>query len=214
MKYFYFGKGVNIISSLDLINSIKTANTKNSLRKSVLSFRNSLDKNKILTMSDDIFKQFLSIKKIQSSSRFMLYVDFKNEVSTKNIISKLLNLGKEVYLPVTLKNEKRLIPKRIFSLDELFYGAYGILEPNVDAPTIDSSLLDVIVVPGSVFDKNGYRTGYGGGYYDRFLDNTSATRIGVCFDFQLVNDVFPEKHDKRMDFIITEKYILYFEQKK
>lgn len=211
MKYFYFRKDVNIISSLDLINSIKTAKTKNSLRKAVLSFRNSLDKSSVLSMSDDIFKQFLSIEKIRHASRFMLYVDFRNEVATREIISDLLDLGKEVYLPVTLKEEKKLIPKRIFSLDNLVSGDYGILEPNVDAPIIDPSLLDVVVVPGSVFDKNGYRTGYGGGYYDRFLENTDAIRIGVCFDFQLVDDVFPENHDKRMDFIITEKSILSFE---
>lgn len=210
MKYFYFRKDVNIISSLDLINSIKTANTKNSLRKAVLSFRNSLDKSSVLSMSDDIFRQFLSIEKIRHASRFMLYVDFRNEVATREIISDLLDLGKEVYLPVTLKNEKKLIPKRIFSLDDLVPGAYGILEPRIDAPTIDNSLLDVVIVPGSVFDKNGYRTGYGGGYYDRFLENTDAIRVGVCFDFQLVDDVFSEEHDKRMDFIITEKSILSF----
>ena len=161
-------------------------------------------------MSDDIFRQFLSIEKIQTSSRFMLYVDFRNEVATGEIISTLLDLDKEVYLPVTLKEEKKLIPKRIFSLDDLVSGAYGILEPNIDAPIIDPSLLDVVVVPGSVFDKNGYRTGYGGGYYDRFLENTDAIRVGVCFDFQLVDDVFPEEHDKKMDFIITEKNFLNF----
>lgn len=210
MKYFYFRKDVNIISSLDLINSIKSSNTKNSLRKSVLSFRISLDKSYVLSMSDDIFKQFLSIEKIRHASRFMLYVDFRNEVATREIISDLLDLGKEVYLPVTLKEEKKLIPKRIFSLDDLVSGAYGILEPRIDAPIIDPSLLDVVVVPGSVFDKNGYRTGYGGGYYDRFLENTDAIRVGMCFDFQLVDDAFPEKHDKRMDFIITEKSILSF----
>ena len=210
MKYFYFRKDVNIISSLDLINSIKSSNTKNSLRKSVLSFRISLDKNDVLSMSADIFRQFLSIEKIQTSSRFMLYVDFRNEVATREIISDLLDLGKEVYLPVTLKEEKKLIPKRIFSLDNLVSGAYGILEPRIDAPTIDNSLLDVVIVPGSVFDKNGYRTGYGGGYYDRFLESTDALKVGVCFDFQLVDDVFPENHDKRMDFIITEKEVLEF----
>lgn len=210
MKYFYFRKDVNIISSLDLINSIKSSNTKNSLRKSVLSFRSSLDKNDVLSMSADIFRQFLSIEKIRHASRFMLYVDFRNEVATREIISDLLDLGKEVYLPVTLKNEKKLIPKRIFSLDDLVPGAYGILEPRIDAPTIDNSLLDVVIVPGSVFDKNGYRTGYGGGYYDRFLESTDALKVGVCFDFQLVDDVFPENHDKRMDFIITEKSILSF----
>lgn len=210
MKYFYFRKDVNIISSLNLINSIKSSNTKNSLRKSVLSFRISLDKNDVLSMSADIFRQFLSIEKIQTSSKFMLYVDFRNEVATRDIISKLLDLGKEVYLPVTLKEEKKLIPKRIFSLDNLVSGAYGILEPRIDAPTIDNSLLDVVIVPGSVFDKNGYRTGYGGGYYDRFLESTDALKVGVCFDFQLVDDVFPENHDKRMDFIITEKEVLEF----
>lgn len=210
MKYFYFGKDANIIYSLDFINSIKGANTKDSLRKTALSLRNSLNKKDVISMSEDIFNSFLSIENIQDSSKFMLYVDFRNEVATREIISTLLDLDKEVYLPVTLKNDKKLIPKRIFSLDDLVPGAYGILEPNVNAPIIDPSLLDVVIVPGSVFDKNGYRTGYGGGYYDRFLENTDAIRVGVCFDFQLVDDVFPEEHDKKMDFIITEKNFLNF----
>ena len=201
---------MNLIYFTDLFNSIKEINSKSDLRNIVLDFRNSLTKNDVISMSKRIFENFLSVDKIKSSSKFMLYSDFRNEVATKEIISKLLSLDKEVYLPVTIKEEKKLIPKRIFSFDDLVSGAYGILEPNSAAPKVDPSFLDVVIVPGSVFDRNGYRTGYGGGYYDRFLENTDAIRVGVCFDFQLVDDVFPEEHDKRMYFVITEKEILEF----
>lgn len=201
---------MNLIYFSDLFNKIKEINSKSDLRNLILNFRNSLTKNEVISMSKIIFENFLSIDEIKNSSKFMLYCDFRNEVATKEIISKLISLDKEVYLPVTLKNEKKLIPKRIFSLDDLVSGTYGILEPHSDAPKVDSSLLDIVVVPGSAFDKNGYRTGYGGGYYDRFLEDINAIKIGVCFDFQLVDDVFPEEHDKKMDFIITENRVLKF----
>lgn len=199
---------MNLIYFLDLIDEIKEIKSKSDLRQVILDFRNTISENEVISMSREIFKKFLSINKIKDSSKFMLYCDFRNEVATKEIIQILLESGKEVYLPVTIRKEKKLLPKRIFSLDDLVSGTYGILEPHPDAPSINPSFLDVIVVPGSVFDINGYRTGYGGGYYDRFLENLNAIKVGVCFDFQLTDDVLPEKHDKKMDFIITEKQIL------
>lgn len=161
-------------------------------------------------MSDKIFNKFCSLEEIKSASKFMLYSDFRNEVATKKFINFLIKNNKEIYLPVTIKENKTLIPKRIFSIDDLNFGAYGILEPKDNAPSISPYALDIVIVPGSVFDNSGFRTGYGGGYYDKFLSNSSAIKIGVCFDFQLVDTVFPEEHDKKMDIIITESKILKF----
>lgn len=161
-------------------------------------------------MSDKIFNKFCSLEEIKSASKFMLYSDFRNEVATKKFINFLIKNNKEIYLPVTIKENKTLIPKRIFSIDDLNFGAYGILEPKDNAPSISPYALDIVIVPGSVFDNSGFRTGYGGGYYDKFLSNSSAIKIGICFDFQLVDTVFPEEHDKKMDIIITESKILKF----
>lgn len=208
MKYFNFRKVVNIIFTKDLNKSIETINNKSDLRKCILEFRNTLDKNYLDLLSDEIYKNLFSIDIFNNSSKFMLYSSFRNEVNTKKIIKKLLENNKEVYLPITIKEDKNIIPKRIFSLKDLKLGAYGILEPSIDSPSINPSLLDIVIVPGSVFDISGYRTGYGGGYYDKFLEKTDATRIGLSFSFQIVKSVFPEKHDKRMDFIVTEKNIL------
>jgi len=116
-----------------------------------------------------------------------------------------------VFLPRTLVEEKRLEVFRIRSLEDLEAGAYGILEPMESrAERSSPSVLDLVIVPGSVFDRRGGRYGYGGGYYDRFLANECprATRVALAFSFQVRDNISLEPHDQLMDYIITENEII------
>ena len=88
----------------------------------------------------------------------------------------------------------------VSSLDELCPGSYNIMEPDASlhafTPETAESANVVCIVPAVVFDKKGYRIGYGGGYYDRFLaEEPNHPTIGLCFDFQLVPQLEPEVHD-------------------
>ena len=103
----------------------------------------------------------------------MLYLDFNNEVQTNELINKLLYLNKTVASPITIINNKELIPYQIIDLQEsIVIGAYGIREPKKDiCNKVEVKDIDVVIVPAVAFDKEGYRLGYGGGFYDRFIKN-------------------------------------------
>ena len=115
---------------------------------------------------------------------------------------------KTVASPVTIKDERKLIPYEIINLKEgINIGAYGIREPNKDISNeIDVKNIDVLIVPAVAYDKNCYRLGYGGGYYDRFIERLrdDAITIGIAFDLQLFDSIPKEEHDAQLNYIITE----------
>ncbi len=128
------------------------------------------------------------------------------------MIAKRLSQGKAVALPRTIIAKRQLECFQISSLDDVVTGAYSIMEPDPErCPRVDPSELDIVIVPGSVFDRRGGRLGYGGGYYDRFLskDAPQALRIALAFSFQVQDNNIPlQPHDELMDYIVTEKEII------
>lgn len=132
-----------------------------------------------------------------------VYVGAKNEVSTLPLLSHLLKNGVRVCVPKTFSNgymeawEVKDL-ERDFSL-----GKFGILEPTTGV-VVPVNEIDLAIVPGVVFDKKGNRIGYGGGYYDRFLQTGNAMKkIGVCYDFQMADTLETESTDIPMDAVIV-----------
>ena len=88
------------------------------------------------------------------------------------------------------------------------FGKFGIPEP-MELMKVSYKSIDAVIVPGVAFDKNGYRIGFGFGHYDKFLKKTPhAVKIGLAFEFQIVDSVPKEEHDVPVDFIITEKRVI------
>ena len=185
---------------------------KKEFRKKVISLRKEKDKDFIKHNSDIITEKLLQLDCIKNAQTIMLYLDFNNEVATDNLINKLIKLGKTVASPITLKEERRLIPSQITDLENgIQYGAYNIREPKPEySPAIDIKDLDVVIVPAVAYDKNCYRLGYGGGFYDRFLENLreDAVTVGIAFDLQIFDEIPKESHDAQLDYIVTESTIL------
>ena len=185
---------------------------KKEFRKKVINLRKEKDKDFIKHNSDIITDKLLNLDCIKNAKNIMLYLDFNNEVSTDSLIKKLLNLGKIVSSPITLKEERKLIPSQITDLKNgIQYGTYNIREPKPEcSPAINIKDLDVVIVPAVAYDKNCYRLGYGGGFYDRFLENLrkDAVTIGIAFDLQIFDEVPKEPHDAQLDYIVTESRIL------
>ena len=185
---------------------------KKEFRKKVINLRKEKDKDFIKQNSDIITDKLLNLDCIKNAKNIMLYLDFNNEVSTYSLIKKLLNLGKIVSSPITLKEERKLIPSQITDLKNgIQYGAYNIREPKPEcSPAINIKDLDVVIVPAVAYDKSCYRLGYGGGFYDRFLENLrkDAVTIGIAFDLQIFDEVPKEAHDAQLDYIVTESRIL------
>ncbi|WP_245872069.1 5-formyltetrahydrofolate cyclo-ligase [Dysgonomonas massiliensis] len=135
------------------------------------------------------------------AKRILIYNNMPDEVATMDLVHRWMN-EKEFYLPVVVGNE--MVFRRYEGTQALIVSDYGIEEP-LGADFTDFDSVDLIVVPGLAFDKDGHRLGRGKGFYDRFLPKVSkAVKIGVCFDFQLVESVPLSAEDIDMDIIISD----------
>lgn len=188
-------------------------NENNKLRKKILSRRDVLASSRQSDKSRRIGNTLLELPLLNNCTTLLVYVAFRSEVQTLPIITALLKAGKTVAVPLTMVRERRL--RSIMIKDpqkDLSPGYYGIPEPKnslIHNKTIDPAAIDLVIVPGSVFDRQGGRLGYGGGYYDRFLsmEAPQATRLALAYELQIVNKIHLEPHDQTMDMIITENSV-------
>ncbi len=183
------------------------------MRKEILAARDKLSREKIKSDSQIILKNILNLDLIKNNNSFFTYVSFRSEVETLDLIQSLLQMKKTVCVPITRVEEKRLDAVRITDPDtDLIPGYCAIPEPRETlcaTRQMQPTEIDVIFLPGSVFDERGGRFGYGGGYYDRFLaTNPKAIRIGLAFDLQMVEKAPLRQHDEILDLVITEKRII------
>ncbi|MEW6173298.1 MAG: 5-formyltetrahydrofolate cyclo-ligase [Bacillota bacterium] len=178
---------------------------KEEIRASILKHRDALLKEMVKASGEAIQKSARRLPIFQSARLIMFYAPFRNEVETETLVKEALAAGKRVAFPVAEKEKKELIAREIMRYpDDLAPGAFNISEPRPSCPVVAPEDLDLIFVPGVAFDPQGYRLGYGGGYYDRFLPRTRAISIGLAYHFQLLVTVFPEDHDWPVDFVISE----------
>ncbi|RKX60473.1 MAG: 5-formyltetrahydrofolate cyclo-ligase [Thermodesulfobacteriota bacterium] len=181
-------------------------------RSQILAKRDRLSSFNLSHLSETIIYRLRGLEEYRSSRMPLIYVSFRSEVETHQLIKERLNSGLEVAIPKTDVKNRQL---ETYLLEDwgkdLRPGAYGILEPDAEAASlIQPSQIDLAVVPGSVFDRKCGRYGYGGGYFDRFLSIKApqAIRIGLAFSLQLLPEIPLKTHDQRMDIIVTESEIL------
>ena len=183
-----------------------------SCRSQILSKRDRLSFSTMSYLSKKITDSFRKLEEYQTSRMPLIYVSFRSEVDTHQLIRERLNSGLEVAVPKTDVTNRRLETYLLRDWEkDLRPGAYGILEPDIKvASLIRPSQIDMVVVPGSVFDRQCGRYGYGGGYFDRFLsiEAPQALRIGLAFSLQVLPEIPLKTHDQRMDIIVTENEIL------
>ncbi len=183
------------------------------LRKETLKKRDALSDHEIAGKSAAIEKNLLSLDAISDRQCIFVYVSFRSEVATLHLIDTLIAMGKTVTVPITRVEEKRLDAIRIADrATDLVPGYCNIPEPPEElcrSNRVAPEDIETIVLPGSVFDRRGGRFGYGGGYYDRFLAAVpGATRIGLAFDLQLVEEAPLQAHDELLDLVVTESGVI------
>ncbi len=186
---------------------------RNELRNDILAQRDSIGEEERLKKSRIIGETLLSFAEIDSARNIFIYVSFRSEVETHRLIGELMRRGKRISVPFTRIDEKRLDAVHIEDMDkDLIPGYQGILEPQparLEEGVTDPLNIDVVIIPGSVFDERGGRYGYGGGYYDRFLEKIPfAVRMGLAFDMQTVKEAPLQPHDELLDYIITEERVI------
>jgi len=183
------------------------------LRTETLAARDRLDREQLLTKSRAIHRRLLDLPEIDNSQTIFVYVSFRSEVETTELIDQLLALGKKVAVPITRVAEKRLeavtISNRATDLRPGYCQIPEPLEELCRSSSIPPEEIELIILPGSVFDERGGRFGYGGGYYDRFVSATpQAKRIGLAFDLQVVARAPLAPHDEILDLVVTESRLI------
>lgn len=164
-----------------------------------------LEKRKLInsyTLSIKIIDNLISTNEYKTSKNIIAYYPLKYEIDTKICF---LDKTKNWFLPRVNDNILDICP-----FSQLQRGSFGIMEPNTNA-LLDYSIIDMIIIPACACDKNGYRLGYGKGYYDRFLPllSSSCKKIVLTFSELLFDNIYPDKYDVKSDIIITEKEIIY-----
>ena len=180
--------------------------SKSEIRKRLIAMRNAIPREEIEGKSRVIQARLTELEEIRSASTLMIFLSFGSEVLTDDLILWCWGEGKRVCVPFCRPESRELTACRIDGFEELEMGHYGIREPNEDLlRPVDGGEIEAILVPAVAFDRRGYRVGYGGGYYDRFLPAApQAAKIGVAFAAQIIGEVPVDAHDLPVDRIVTE----------
>lgn len=137
------------------------------------------------------------------------YVGIGSEVATLPLIEQLLEHGIRIACPRVAGGD-HLEHREIRSTNDLVEGAMKLLEPDPErCQELPISQIDLVLVPGLAFTRDGHRLGYGRGYYDRLLAQCEATAIGLAFEAQLVDALPGETHDRAVDIVITESETIH-----
>jgi len=186
---------------------------KQQIREEILQKRKNLSKEEVNIKSKPIKENFYSLGCFKKAKNILFYVSYGNEADTQNIIGELLEKkDKKILIPYIMEDNPILQVSEIKDFNDLEPKAFGILETKENKiNNFNPDDIDLIIIPGIAFDRNGHRIGHGNGYYDKFLSSLkrNPVKIALAFDFQIVDKIDNEEHDVPIDIIITEKEIIH-----
>lgn len=179
-------------------------NDKKTIRTQTLNIRNSITAAQKQHIDNRLKERLFRNAKFLSANAVLAYVSYNSEADTIEIIRRLLDEKRLVCVPRVCGDTMDFY--RIHSTDDLTEGYKGILEPAEECELYIPENGDVILVPGSAFDRNLYRIGYGKGYYDRYLSKYDRLySIGLAYGFQVYDKIPVDEWDYSLDIIITDK---------
>ena len=174
------------------------------LRKQLLDARDGLSLDFIKITSKDIQDNLRKIDYFRTAETIGAYYSIGSEVRTQDLLQSILNAGKQLALPKVVKND--LVFKKISSFSELEQGNFSVMEPKDKCEIVKN--LDVVIVPAIALSKDGYRLGYGFGYYDRYLHGKKSKTIALSYAKQVIRSFPVDDHDIKMNFIATEDRVM------
>ncbi len=179
---------------------------KNALRASSLEWRKNLTRNEKQRMDFKIQNKFLNLWKFRDVRTVLVYCSKPLEVDTSFIIERALSVGKMVAAPRCVPGTRDMEFYIIRSRDDLVSGAFGVMEPDPEkCELLRDYTSSVCIVPALMYDRSGYRLGYGKGYYDRFLSAYNGACVGLGYSSLIKDDLPHGKYDRKVDIIVTEK---------
>ena len=181
---------------------------KAALRKQIWAELAKLSAQEMETSDEALFERFLALPEVQSARVIFAFWGIPGrEPNTRILIEKLLAQGKTVGLPRMLP-ERQMEVRRYDSAIPMVKAAFGIEEPSTDCELISKSDIDLVLTPAVAYDVSGYRMGFGGGYYDRWLPDFKGNTVGLCRDCVLQKAVPAEAHDAQVDAVLTESRLI------
>ena len=165
---------------------------KSELRKQVLHEMKAISQEQKQFIDQALTEQLLQHPFYQEAKVIATYLSFPHEFQTQELIEQALKDGKKVLIPKTYP--KGRMDFVVYDPQQLVKTSFGLLEPQGNLEVVDASQIDLIHVPGLAFTTEGYRIGYGGGYYDRYLEYFSGHTLSTIYPCQ-VQDFIPENHD-------------------
>lgn len=174
---------------------------KKSLRKQVLQELKSLSKEEKQSMNDWLTEQFFQHPFYKEAKTIATYLSFPHEFQTAELIEQAQKDGKEIVIPKTYpKGQMDFV---VYEPEKLERNSFGLLEPQGSITVVQPAQIDLIHVPGLAFNPSSYRVGYGGGYYDRYLEHFTGHTISTLYPCQ-IQDFHPDPHD-----IPVEEVLIY-----
>jgi 5-formyltetrahydrofolate cyclo-ligase len=179
---------------------------KRAIRRAAIQRRDLLGASERSAKSEQITERVLALPEVVGARTVMVFWSFGSEVQTAALIERLHEAGKRVVLPRVQEGE--IAPVAYEPGDPVAATSFGAMEP-AGVELVPAEDVDLVIVPGVVFDRRGGRVGYGGGFYDRLFARAPAMpAIAVAFGVQLVDDVPQGRSDSRVDVIVTEDEVI------
>ena len=175
---------------------------KSELRKQALHEMKAIPRTQKVTLDLALTERLLQHPFYQEAKIIATYLSFSHEFQTQGLIEKALRDGKKVLIPKTYP--KGRMDFVVYHPQQLVKTSFGLLEPQGDLEVVDASQIDLIHVPGLAFTTEGYRIGYGGGYYDRYLKHFSGHTLSTIYPCQ-IQDFIPEKHDLPVEEVLIDE---------
>ena len=162
------------------------------LRKQVLQEMKAIPREQKQAIDQALTEGLLQHPFYQETNTIATYLSFPHEFQTQGLIEQALKDGKKILIPKTYP--KGRMDFVVYNPQQLVKTSFGLLEPQGDLEVVDASQIDLIHVPGLAFTREGYRIGYGGGYYDRYLKHFTGHTLSTVYPCQ-IRDFIPEDHD-------------------
>lgn len=174
---------------------------KDEIRRTIKARKTLLSEDEKLSAAERVFNLLERTADFMLADRILMYHSLPDELSTRAFIRKW-SARKHFYLPRVNGVNLEILP---YDESRLALGSFHIEEPTGnDTSSIDD--IEMIVVPAVAYDRSGNRVGRGKGYYDRLLADSKARKVGVAYDFQVVDEIDADPHDVRVDVVITESH--------
>jgi 5-formyltetrahydrofolate cyclo-ligase len=181
--------------------------SKKQVRKQIKTRLERLSEKEHVEYASDIANQLFSLREWKQAKVIGITISIPPEIPTPPIIQRAWREGKKVAVPKCDPADKTMKFKQITSFNQLESVYSGLLEPIAQTKKVDAAELDLVIVPGLGFTKEGYRIGFGGGYYDRFLSQYKGNTVALAYDCQLVDELPIDMHDIPVQQVVTSTHV-------